>query len=155
MRRHEYVWLYIGVIAAVIFISRAMSPNGFSEDDVAKLSDIQPMIELVIIMLCLLTLVPSLLRKIKTQTIQDLCVWMCVLMAVGIAIFILPSYIPADATKDETDLYTKLMVYGIIASIFVVYLIWETHKAKKRKKLNDERKAESDLVHQKAMEESK
>ena len=155
MKRHEYVWLYIGIIAAVIFITRAMSPNGFSEESTAKLIDIQPMIELVIIMLCLLTLVPSLLRKIKTQTIQDLCVWMCVFMAVGIAIFILPSYIPADATKDETDLYTKLMVYGIFASIFVVYLIWETHKAKKRRKLNDERKAQSDLVHQKAMEESK
>lgn len=155
MRRHESVWLCLGVIAATMFITRMMSPNGLSEDDVARLIDIQPMIELIIIILCLLTLVPSLLRKIKTQTIQDLCVWICVFTAVGIAIFMLPSYIPATATKDETDTYTKLIVYGIVVLVFVIYLIWESHKAKKRKKLNDESKAESDLVHQKAMEESK
>ena len=64
-------------------------------------------------------------------------------------------FIPADTTTHETDSLYKLFAYGLVGAFMVCYLGWESHKAKRMKKLNEQRKAESDLVHQKAMEESK
>lgn len=152
MKKREYVWLYLGVIATIMFILRATV--GLTEEDTAKFISLQPLMELIIIILCLLTIVPNLLMKIKNQTIHDVCFWGCIFVACGIAVFLLPGFIPEDATKDDTDSMTEIFLYALTGAVMVCYLGWESYKAKKRKKLNDQRKAEQDAVHDRAMKES-
>lgn len=155
MRAMDKFWMIIGAFAAIVFLIRQTTPGGLSEEMLQKMVEIQPILELTIILMCLWFIVPRAFSKMKNQTIYDILVWSCFIIGCGVATLMFTEFIPADTTTHETDSLYQLYAYGLVGAFMVCHLGWESHKAKRMKKLNEQRKAESELVHQKAMEESK
>lgn len=152
MRAVDRIWMAIAAIAGIVFLIRQTTPGGLPEDFSQKMIEFQPMFELLIILMCLWFIVPRAFSKMKNQTIYDILVWSCFIIGCGVAILMFIEFVPADTTTHETDSLYKLFAYGLVGAFMICYLGWESHKAKRMKKLNEQRKAESDLVHQKAME---
>lgn len=144
--------LILGCAAGAVFLVRCLDPSVFNdEENLMKMVEMQPALELLIIAVCLWIAVPGLFRKIKSKTLYDLIYITCFFIACGILVFLFPSYIPADASIEDKDLYMQLLVYAMLGAFLLSYAAWEGHKRKIARKSMDKIRAEGDEAHERAM----
>lgn len=151
MSRLDFGYLIIGAIFATDLITRIAYPDVITPEYLETWNEVVPLIEILFISICLMQTVPKLFRKVKSKTVYDIIVYSCFFIGCGIVIFILPDFIPADATKEDADYMIKIVVYLMLGAFLTVYFLWETHKQKVAKRKNEQSKAESDAIHEKAM----